>query len=309
MSANAAAIILFLSLVQISVKAAHYCTRVPGNLKHGFSYKRFTSISVIQAAKMSPTGLQLAALLAVATATTVNSGGQQDTLEDYLVSVVQSLAGRTIGVHHCVFYGTQVERPFGNTLGRVLADSRLDFVTRSIVTNDYQAQKYDSIAYPMVMFVEGDQISRDVWNFVRIFAEVKPNSKLIVLFSLVSDFKRYERYLGILGEPEVVFIDVRRHRMVVTNLGSKSEFDYLVNPDDLFVGTLSRRHNLKGKPLSYSCMEFRTLFNAFWMHETAIFLNTSSVEVEHPCESSVRNILDPCYWKFFAKEKVEIDLT
>lgn len=230
------------------------------------------------------------------------SCSKDDTLVDYLVSVVKTLAKRTPGVHQCVFFGTQQERPFGNTLGAVLQDSRLDFVTRSVITGDFQVEKAKVIRYPMVMLMEGELIKRNLWNFVRIMICVKPNTKTFVLITKESDFKRYERYLKVLREHEVVFIDVKRHRMIITDMGSTTLLNHLLNPRELYGGILSSRYNLRGKPLRYSHRSDMTLVQVFWTQVTA-------ENVLHPCHLSVHNVKDLCYWKHLVSAKIDIDLT
>lgn len=139
--------------------------------------------------------------------------------------------------------------------------------------------------------------------------DVKPSSKLIVLFKVKSDFMKYVKFLRILGEHEVVFIDVRRFRMIINVMESSTEFDYFVKPDHLFTGTLSKRFNLHGKPLKYSHRAGMTFMGSIWMHETAEFLNTSASWIAHSCPSSKTNMFDPCYWNHLKRNKIDIDVT
>ncbi|KAL1400980.1 hypothetical protein pipiens_006986 [Culex pipiens pipiens] len=63
---------------------------------------------------------------------------------------------------------------------------------------------------------------------VLYFADFQPVWRVLLLGSAASesDFKRYERYLKVLSEHEVVFIDVKRHRMIITDNGKH----YLAEP-------------------------------------------------------------------------------
>lgn len=247
--------------------------------------------------------LLLATLLA-------NSVAQRDvTLTNYLVSVIWNLAARYPGVHQCVFFGTQRESSFDNTLGQVLQDPRLDFVTRSVITVDFQVEWAETVRYPLVLLIEGENIKQNLSKFVRIMIDVKPSSKVVVLFTVFGDYLKYARYLRILEEHEVLFIDVRLHHTIISDIGSKTALNLLPNPDDLFSNNLSRRYNLRGKPVKYMHRTSNTFIMTVWISETADFMNTTVEQVFHSCKLSVDNMFDPCYFNSMKDEKVDIDLT
>lgn len=170
---------------------------------------------------------------------------------DYIVSVVQYLASTETGIPRLVAYGTSQDNPFNNTLGRVVEDSRLKYVTKFITTGELFEKGNQFPVKPSLILVQGEPSVEKFRNFFLHLRDYDPSTKILILTkNFGASYAGYKLILSHLCFQNVVYLDEENTRIILTDIVSSVQLDFLAEPNKLYKKTAVR--DIQGKPITYS---------------------------------------------------------
>lgn len=226
---------------------------------------------------------------------------------NYTVSVIRHLSEIESGTLTLIFYGTSLTYPFEPHIEEILKDSRLEFAAKFVISEHTE----NVPVRPSLLLIEGKPDSSRYSLLFKILRTFDPITRTIVLVSTSSDdFRVYRTFLGqYLSYYKVVYLDSENRRTVVTNIVKSIRLRGFPNPTELF--RKSSRQDLRGRPITYSLR--RPLDSSKpsqrWLRETATFLNTTTREILHSCQStSSISLMDQCYLEHKFVNKVDFDV-
>lgn len=232
----------------------------------------------------------------------------KSTTSRYLLSVIDHLTATETGVRNCVFYGLRPD----SALEEVLQDLQLELIPKWVYTARRKIPvDVDRIPSEHLLFmVDGTDISSDLFRMVDVFNATNPSTRLLVLIDTISgDYRVLERLLRQWSFSNVVYLDEKRHRMILADTVKRVRIGYLTPPWELYNGSLMR--SMQGHPITFACRspmstespDFR------WLEETVAFMNTSLQESVHNCSRLRLSLDNSCYLDHIQLKRVDVDMS